>query len=61
MKTLPPPQEKSVFEQVKKERSSSKADPRDIIKADVEKTGGDFNQVYSKLVASAQRENTDYA
>ena len=60
MKTLPPPQKKSgfsdseVMSQVKKERSTSKADPRDIIKADVEKSGGDFNQIYSKLVASAQ-------
>lgn len=57
-KTLPPPQEKSVFEQVKKERSPSKADPREILKADVEKTGGDFNQVYAKLLASAQAGKT---
>ena len=58
MKTLPPPQKNPVFEQVKKERSTAKADPRDIIKADVEKSGGDFNQVYSKLVASTQAGKT---
>lgn len=57
-KPLSPPQEKSVFEQVKKERTPSKASPQEIIKADVEKTGGDFNQVYSKLVASAQAGKT---
>jgi hypothetical protein len=64
MNTLPPPQKKSgfsdseVMSQVKKERSTSKADPRDIIKADVEKSGGDFNEVYSKLVASTQSGKT---
>jgi len=58
MNTLPPPQKNPVFEQVKKERSTAKADPRDIIKADVEKSGGDFNQVYSKLVAATQSGKT---
>lgn len=64
MNNLPPPQKKSgfsdseVMSQVKKERSTSQANPRDIIKADVEKSGGDFNQVYSKLVAATQSGKT---
>lgn len=64
MNTLPPPQKKSgfsdseVMSQVKKERSTSQANPRDIIKADVEKSGGDFNDVYSKLVTATQSGKT---
>jgi hypothetical protein len=64
MNNLPPPQKKSgfsdseVMSQVKKERSNERAEVRDILKADVEKTGGNFAQVYSKLVAMTQSGKT---
>ena len=49
-KPLSPPQEKSVFEQVKKQRTpKGKASVQDIIKADVERSGGDFEKVYTML------------
>jgi hypothetical protein len=64
MNNLPPPQKKSgfsdseVMSQVKKERSNERAEVRDILKADVEKTGGNFAQAYSKLVAMTQSGKT---
>ena len=49
-KTLPPPQEKSVFEEVKKQRApKGKASVQDIIKADVERSGDNFEKVYTML------------
>lgn len=49
-KPLSPPQEKSVFEEVKKQRTpKGKASVQDIIKADVERSGGDFEKVYTML------------
>jgi hypothetical protein len=64
MNNLSPPQKKSgfsdseVMSQVKKERSNERAEVRDILKADVEKTGGDFIEVYSKLVGMVQSGKT---
>ena len=64
MNNLPPPQKKSSFSdsevmsQVKKERSNERAEVRDIIKSEVEKTGGNFSQVYSKLIAMVQSGKT---
>ena len=49
-KPLSPPQEKSIFEEVKKQRApKGKATVQDIIKADVERSGGDFEKVYTML------------
>ena len=46
-KPLSPPQEKSVFEEVKKQRApKEKMSVQDIIKADVERSGGNFEQIY---------------
>ena len=58
-KTLPPPQEKSVFEEVKKQRApKGKASVQDIIKADVERSGGNFEQVYKDLFKAIQLDKT---
>ena len=58
-KPLSPPQEKSVFEQVKKQRTpKGKASVQDIIKADVERSGGDFEKVYTMLSNSIKAGKT---
>lgn len=58
-KPLSPPQEKSVFEQVKKERApKGEMSVQDIIKADVERAGGDFPRAYIALSQKMRQEKT---
>lgn len=54
-KTLPPPQEKSVFEQVKKQRTPAKRmEAIDIITKSAEETGADPQRAYASLVEAVR-------
>jgi hypothetical protein len=39
----------AVLDQVKKERSTERVEVQDIIRAEIEQSGGDFNKVFSSL------------